>query len=867
MEKVVRRWVRDGQDVEDIVQDTWLVALEQERGRIERLDHWLSGVARLRALRFHRSTANQKAREALSARPDISPAADELPDSNDTLALLLRHIDRLEDPYRKVLQLRYLEGLSIAEIADRRETSAATIRTHLHRARLQLKDRWDRGRGSRFNGWALVLWDRFGGKLSFARLGVKLALAVGCVAAVLTPWRILGGVSERDTPSVVTVETVDSAPVMNEGPRLERTLVSDPTAPVPVSALSVECEWKEGGAADGVRLMIESADGNAGSVRFELETNTDGLAHQDLTPGTWRIRPELGRARIVEVQAGVVWVRLVLPSRKDVVISAESRRRPLPNAAIWVSYPGSPGKGRFVGETDENGRLVTNSLAEGSWLAAQYEGVASDTILYQSTPTVTLSVPQSPSLITGRVQDSAGEPIVGARVQTSSNSEGVRHRTENISLSSLPSTTATDENGAFELPWWGHVMEVVATADGFLPQAQILSTRQSRDFIIVLDRNQGTLAENYAVEGVAVDPHGSPLDGWDVYLTPNQHNEPLSRVIRLEPTGRRAMRTDRDGHFRFEHCPEGTQQLTLIDPRDNAKRVFAHMQVEPKRGTRITLRAADAQAAGTIAGTVGNAKECISLDLFVDSDSLHEPLPFTVDDDSRFEIARLLPGSYRLICKRIQRPTQIIGFAKIGAGERVELGELIIKFFGSLRLRLDASEAELPKRVNLVATYDSWTVFKVVGANTHNYRLENGYVIADEIPAGQWKIGIFAQGFASSITDVDVIADHEASGELELVRGRNRALRFQPQRAFSGSDTLYIEVWNNSHRSDFTVRIPADLGSGSLALSETLPDGPLYLSAHTDSGLVGRAFLDFAEQGLTIPLCNAGTQPELETSR
>ena len=861
MERVVRRWVRDGQDVEDIVQDTWLVALEQERGRIQQLDRWLSSVARLRALRFHRSTANQRAREEASARPDASPAADLEADSNDSISLMHRHIEALDEPYRSVLQLRYIDGLSITEISEHRGISPAAVRTQLHRARLQFKDRWERR--SRFNGWILLLVERFTGKSTLGRLGARVALGAAAVTAVVVPWRMFAGISERDASSAVHNEAGEIALESGRTSAPQRTKLPEPeqTAASALSALVVEAIWEDDvSPASNVELRIESADGNSDADPIDMKTDFEGrVLHDEIAAGTWRIRPALGRSRIVEVSPGAVSeLRIVLPRGKSTTVHVESRRRPLAGASVWVSYPGTPHEGRYVGTTDEAGQLVLDGIEEGVWLAARKDGVSSDTRLYQGYKKLHLSVHRSPSPLSGVVQDAAGRPIAGAQVQTSSSSEGVRHATAGIMLSSMPTTTLSDEKGRFELPWWGSSMEVVTSADSYLPRAQLLSARQSHELTIVLQRDPGLEVELFRVAGTALDVGSQPLVGWDVFLTPNQRAKTLSRVIGLEPMGRRVARTDSLGHFSFEDCPEGRQLLTLVHPLDPSRRIVARSEVEPRKTAEVLLRALDTEHTGSIRGTVGNAKECVSLQLFLDSEHLHEPISFKVDSEDRFEIPHLLPGKYQVICKRVQRPTQILGEFELVAGETAEIGELIVKFFGSLRVRLDVPEGETPERVHLMASYDSWLLSQTVTESAKSYRLEDGYVIADEIPAGLWRVGIYAKGFASSTVEVQVQTDTEGTGIVELVRGKNRTLCFQPSRPFSRSDTLYIEVWNDSRRSDFVVPVPTNLGSGSLALSEMLPEGPLYLSARTDSGLAGRAYLDPAEEGLTIALVNFG---------
>ena len=872
MERVVRRWVRDGQDVEDIVQDTWLVALEQDRGRIERLDRWLSGVARLRALRFHRDTANQRAREAASARPDVAPSADEPADRNDTLGLLMHQIESLAEPYRTVLRMRYVDGVSIPDIAEARGIEPATVRTQLHRARRQLKDRWERSHLSRLNVWLFLAWDRLVGPRPLARVGVRAAIAATCVVAVAVPLRLLGGESDRETPplSHATAAEVDRAPDVTTRSPVEASAPGASLADT-VSSLSVVCTW-EGTSepAASVALLLTPADAAPdapGRASLELETDADGRAvAPDLEPALWRVRPALGSPELVDLAPGRdASLRLTLPRAKPATITVVRRRDPLPEADVWISYPGAPDDGRVVGTTDEEGRLELETLDGGVWVCAKADGVASDRRLYQGSGRLRLSVPLSPAPLRGLVVDELGEPIAGARVSTISGSESVHHETRGIALASPPTEATTGEDGRFELPWWGKAMQVVVSAEGHLSQARLLSTRQGRDLRIVLERDLRPVPGRYDVLGRAVDARGTPLSDWIVHLTPRQGIDPLTRVIRLEPAGRRSARTDEEGRFRFAACPEGTQVLELVDPRDEGQRVFAIETIEPRDGRESLLRAASPTATGRMVGVVTNADECSYIELFLDSERLQRPIPFEVDEAGGFELSDLLPGHYRLICKRAQRPTQVIGEGEVTAGGTTDLGDLLVRFFGGLRIRLDAPEGKMPDKLHVVATYDSWILSEPVLPGGSNWRLENGYVIADEIPAGRWRVGVYAWSLATTVLDVDVGVDEEGAAAARLVPGGNRTLRFLPSRPFSATDTLRFEVWNESRRTSFSIRVPRSLGAGTLAISESLPAGPLFVSATTDSGLVGEAFLGEGEEEISVTLTGRGVGTSSES--
>ncbi len=57
-------------------------------------------------------------------------------------AVLEQAIDELPDSFRAVFVARLVEGMSVEETADLFRLKAETVKTRLHRARLQCASRW-----------------------------------------------------------------------------------------------------------------------------------------------------------------------------------------------------------------------------------------------------------------------------------------------------------------------------------------------------------------------------------------------------------------------------------------------------------------------------------------------------------------------------------------------------------------------------------------------------------------------------------------------------------------------------------------------------------------------------------------------------
>ena len=99
---------------------------------------WCARVARNAALDLLRRRRVRPA--AGRAEPVAEPAcAAPLPDhraeADDLRAELARAVDGLGEPFRSILVLREVEGLSYAEIGDALDLPLTTVKVYLHRAR------------------------------------------------------------------------------------------------------------------------------------------------------------------------------------------------------------------------------------------------------------------------------------------------------------------------------------------------------------------------------------------------------------------------------------------------------------------------------------------------------------------------------------------------------------------------------------------------------------------------------------------------------------------------------------------------------------------------------------------------------------
>jgi RNA polymerase sigma-70 factor (ECF subfamily) len=124
-------------DVEDLVQDVFVTALQQLHGLREAaaFGGWLAAIARNRATDYLR-----RAPRTTELPPDLAAA-----DSDRTEAVMVLAVIRsLPEAYRETLTLRFVEGMTGPEISACTGLTEGSVRVNLHRGVKQLRERLER---------------------------------------------------------------------------------------------------------------------------------------------------------------------------------------------------------------------------------------------------------------------------------------------------------------------------------------------------------------------------------------------------------------------------------------------------------------------------------------------------------------------------------------------------------------------------------------------------------------------------------------------------------------------------------------------------------------------------------------------------
>lgn len=139
-------------DAEELTQETFLKALEsldQFRGE-SRFYTWLFRIAANKTISYKRRGSRIKFQQLVETGGDGAESGrpqnrSEAPESsamrNENQTIILEALESLDEQLRLVTVLREIEDLDYMEISRILEIPAGTVRSRLHRARIELKDK------------------------------------------------------------------------------------------------------------------------------------------------------------------------------------------------------------------------------------------------------------------------------------------------------------------------------------------------------------------------------------------------------------------------------------------------------------------------------------------------------------------------------------------------------------------------------------------------------------------------------------------------------------------------------------------------------------------------------------------------------
>ena len=287
--------VRDPAAAEDLVQETWLAALKNPPTTDRPLRPWLRTVlenfVRMRA----RAEQSRAARERREARDEVTQGEVELVDRVEEQRFLAREVLKLEEPFRSTLVLRYYEGLSSIQIAERLGSNDNTVRWRLKRGLELLRERLDRRHGGDRAAWLALLAPLTPQELapvsapaasSGSGLGAWLAGAAAMLALVVGVWFAVREPERMEQVAALAGASASAEQAANDGGRtaVERSeAVSAPTSNVLAAArIRARVVDRYGEPLMDVQALLGVTSGSAPSARTRvdgvLELEADGKA-------------------------------------------------------------------------------------------------------------------------------------------------------------------------------------------------------------------------------------------------------------------------------------------------------------------------------------------------------------------------------------------------------------------------------------------------------------------------------------------------------------------------------------------------------------------------------------------------------------
>ncbi len=154
---LARSLVHDPGTADDVEQETWLAALRNPPRHESTVRAWFSKVVRNFARESGRTGSRRRRREERAARPEATPATDDVVALAETHKRVVLAVTDLEEPYRTTVLLRFFEGLPPRRIAERMGVPVETVRSRTRRALTRLRERFDHEHDGDRAAWCAAL--------------------------------------------------------------------------------------------------------------------------------------------------------------------------------------------------------------------------------------------------------------------------------------------------------------------------------------------------------------------------------------------------------------------------------------------------------------------------------------------------------------------------------------------------------------------------------------------------------------------------------------------------------------------------------------------------------------------------------------
>jgi len=870
--RFARRVTRSEADAEDAAQEAWLRSLQHPPLAERSIVRWLRVVVSRSALR---TIGRERTRRLLLREVDYTDSCPSVPcqlEERGSRDRVERLIARLDEPYRTVLRLRFLDDLSPGEIAVVLQRPEVTVRSQLKRGLDRLRGRVDGER--RLAGLGILFWRRLRVRATSRPVLAGLAAAgIVVVGALLVLAR--GGPRASDASSAprLPVETAAVRPAPSE--RESIALASTPLDGKRVdeeSVVAAQAAFAEGlvhrqgkGVAQAelwasvvlaapVRRLAEprylgSADAE-GRFRVALDGGSTVLWAEEVERGPYGVE----RARTGSQRYALLDLEVGARTRLDVEILGLARFHGVvldasgaPAQGARVSCVQGPGNPRVGAEgvfelgprpswttTDRTGRFELPVSASGvvdAWVEHGPGAAWSGEVSAAEDVTIRLSEPAS---LQGTVISPDGAPLADCEVRLK------------IPGGLCERTTRTDAQGRLRF-------DQVPPGEGTLAVLPSLAGLSALQHIAcepgeLLELGNVTVSSSASLCGRA-QRDGAPLAGWRVVARRPDGDGMLGLIETL---------TAADGSFEFKACRRKPHDLYLLDPAHDTGVPWAVLPgARPGVAAQLEARAPSAELYGVTVGLGGPSR--LSLTAPHLPAAIHVPVPASGGFELRLTSGRytpvlVLPGLGELALPDIE----------LAEGE-IQFLELALPETGALEVRL-ALPASQPRDAQLAVTLAGQGLASRFAAGSTTrvgaLDLERGTLSVPRLLPGSYELTVSSPELGLLRRAVLVTAGETSWLDASLEPGTPVTVSFDAERPLHEGESLSLALSAPGLALEQSVAA-VDVRSGSVEdvyeLRCSLADGDYALEVESTGGL--RGSMRFSLPGETRLALQLGQPP------
>ncbi|MBI3817369.1 MAG: sigma-70 family RNA polymerase sigma factor [Planctomycetes bacterium] len=455
---IARRLMIEGDAADDVVQQTYMAALEKSPAAPDRIRSWIGSIARNFALEFHRKESLRIRHERAAARPESLPSAADIAAIEETRHRLGREIIELPERYRIALWLRFYENQPPRMIAKRLGIPVETAKTLIKRGIELLRQRLDERYASRRDCFAALIplaaaapgWWASGGAAGALKTLILMTTKTKAIAAAiiiftlsLVIWSYWGGANDAKfsqtnnlQKSGVPLTANASAPAAAESlpAPAPRQNVSNPTAeslpaskpaPADTGTLILHFLWGDDKTpATGIQTQVLAAFNQQHQFSpAPLTADASGSIRVDnIRSGHAWIRVDRWFGESLMVKPGVITEKTFnIPKGFNVdgvVVNASGR--PVAGADIILNEQGT--REINITKTDADGKFMIRSVSGTMYFisarADRYAPSKEEQIMSREGGNLTFKfvLPGPGGGVAGRAIDPNGKPVARARV-------------------------------------------------------------------------------------------------------------------------------------------------------------------------------------------------------------------------------------------------------------------------------------------------------------------------------------------------------------------------------------------------------------------------------------------------------------------